>query len=183
MYVLTIVNDWEARFETKVFPDDVNVLEILRDVTTETVDAIRGLCRADTDIDVYEHIEGRLDSMYPEYVHESLDGLDRPLAVDYFTLMTMIHDAPEEIDGALEALELDVDRGFLKILQQDENTFIEKSADFQTMLCNGFISWSISNDIHAKYEVYFMTLRDKDAFAGPRVNIKLEHKDTYDTLD
>lgn len=183
MYVLTIVNDWGARFETKVFPDDINVPDILHDITTEAVDAIRGLCRADTDIDVYEYVEGRLNDMYPEYVHEPLDGLDRPLAVDYFTLMTMIHDAPEEIDGALEALELDVDRGFLKILQQDENTFIEKSADFQTMLCNGFIAWSISNDIHAKYEVYFETLRDKDAFAGPRVNIKLEHKDNYDTLD
>lgn len=180
MYVLTIVNDWEARFETKVFPDDIDVPNILRNITTEAVDAIRGLCRADTDIDVYEHIEGRLDDMYPEYEHEPID---RPLAVDYFTLMTMIHEAPEEIDGALEALELDAGRGRLKILQQDENTFIEKNADFQTMLCNGFIAWSISNDIHATYEVYFETLRDKDAFAGSRVNIKLEYKDTYDTLD
>lgn len=183
MYVLTVENDWGARFETKVFPDDINMVEIIRRVTVEAVDAIRGLCRADTDHEAFEHIDFQLNDMYPEYVHEPFDGVDRPFIMYYFDFMNMIHEAPEEIDGTLEALELDAGRGRLKILQQDENTFVEKSYNFATMLFRGSIFWSVSNDIRATYQVYFETLRDKDAFAGPRVNIKLEHKDTYDTLD
>ena len=180
MYVLTIVNDPEAQYETKVFKDDIDIPQALAEVTGTIMNAIQNICGYPTDELCAKYVDQTLEGRYPEYEHQLTDIPVEELYADYFS---MIRQAPRKILVTITAWVLAETHKLTQVANVDENIFMEWGDDVGSMLFGARIYCELSTEGRVYYEVLFEALPDKDTTRGKRIHVKLEHKDTFDTLD
>lgn len=180
MYVLTIVNDAEAQYETKVFKDDIDIPQTLTKVTVTIMHAIQNICGYPTDELCAKHVDQALEGRYPEYEHQLTDTPVEELYVGYFS---EIRQAPKKVRAAITAWVLAETHKLTSVAKVDENIFMEWGDDVGSMLFRARIYCELSTKGRVYYEVLFDALPDKDTLQGERIHVRLEHKDTYDTLD
>ena len=186
MYVLTILNDWEdkydydAQYEIKVFSDGTDIPKIIAQITKKVMNAIHGACGQQSDELCAKYVDQTLEGRYPEYEHQLTDTCIEDLYADYFS---KIRRAPERIRASLASWVVSEAHGLIPLTMVNEVIYRECYDDVSSMLFRALISWYITNDGIVGYEVLFDKLPDKDATAGERIHVRLEHKDSYDTLD
>ena len=180
MYVLTITNDASTHYDTKVFAEDVNLRQVIDLVTNEFIHGVSYLCRRREKVTVGDFIAQTLESAYPEYEHQLTDAR---ISDQYLEFMDAVQSASDDITGAVEALEMDAERGFLKVLAIDDDTFTNKYIFNNMYLFRYLLGWSVSTDGRVEYEVYFERTATKNDLAGPRVRMKLEYKESYDSVE
>lgn len=179
MYVLTITNDAGMHYDTKVFTDDINLRQVIDLVTNEFTHGISYLCRRHEQMTVGDFIEQTLEGVYPEYEHQLTDAR---ISDQYLEFMDAVQSASDDITSAVEALKMDVEHEAPKTTEVDD-TYAEKYMFNKMMLFKYLLSWSASTDGRVTYEVYFERTLSKNDSSGPRVRMKLEHKDSYDSVE
>lgn len=165
MYVLTISNTVDNVFETNVYDDDTDLVSILKSFTPKTIDAIVRLLLGQS---------SALTKGTYERCESVVAYLDRGTFAQgaLVSFLETIQNAPARIERALVELdeyrESDEFNGGGYEFDGDINA---GAAD----ICRYFVSWSMEDDYHIRYEL---------EFAGPRSNIRvlLERRDQFDTL-
>lgn len=165
MYVLTIANDVDNVFETRVYDDDTDLVSILKSFTPETLDAIVRLLLGQS-------------SALTKGTYERCESVVAYLDHGTFTQGALVsfletaQNVPARVERAL--IELDEYR------KSDE--FNGGGYDFDgdisagaADICRYFVSWTLEDDCYFRYEL---------EFDGPRNNIHvlLEQRDQFDTL-
>lgn len=165
MYVLTIANDVDNVFDTHVYDDDTSVVSIIESFTPKTIDAIVRMLLGQSCV----LTKGTYERCEAIFTHLDQGTLGQGALVSFFET---VQNAPKRVERAL--IELDEYR------ESDE--FDGGGYDFDgdinagaNKICRYFISWSLEDDYHLRYEL---------EFAGPRSNVRvlLEHRDHFDTL-
>lgn len=165
MYVLTIANDVDNVFETRVYDDDTDLVSILKSFTPKTLDAIVRLLLGQS-------------SALTKGTYERCESVVAYLDHGTFTQGALVsfletaQNVPARVERAL--IELDEYR------KSDE--FNGGGYDFDgdisagaADICRYFVSWTLEDDCYFRYEL---------EFDGPRNNIHvlLEQRDQFDTL-
>lgn len=165
MYVLTIANDVDNVFETRVYDDDTDLVSILKSFTPKTLDAIVRLLLGQS-------------SVLTKGTYERCESVVAYLDHGTFTQGALVsfletaQNVPARVERAL--IELDEYR------KSDE--FNGGGYDFDgdvnagaADICRYFVSWTLEDDCYFRYEL---------EFDGPRNNIHvlLEQRDQFDTL-
>lgn len=165
MYVLTIANDVDNVFETRVYDDDTDLVSILKSFTPKTLDAIVRLLLGQS-------------SALTKGTYERCESVVAYLDHGTFTQGALVsfletaQNVPARVERAL--IELDEYR------ESDE--FNGEGYDFAgdvnagaNNICRYFVSWTLEDDCYFRYEL---------EFDGPRNNIHvlLEQRDQFDTL-
>ena len=165
MYVLTIANDVDNVFETRVYDDDTDLVSILKSFTPKTLDAIVRLLLGQS-------------SALTKGTYERCESVVAYLDHGTFTQGALVsfletaQNVPARVERAL--IELDEYR------KRDE--FNGGGYDFDgdisagaADICQYFVSWTLEDDCYFRYEL---------EFDGPRNNIHvlLEQRDQFDTL-
>lgn len=180
MYVLTIVNDTEAQYETKVFTDNIDTTKVIAQVTETIMRAIHNISGHMSDEACAKYIDETLECRYPEYEHQLTDKPVEELCADYFS---SIRQSPKKIRDAIIVWLIAEAHDLTLMTKLDGDIFREYYDNIGSMLFRAHVHWTLSIEGRVYYEVLFDALPDKDAIAGERIHVKLEYKDTYDTLD
>lgn len=165
MYVLTIANDVDNVFETRVYDDDTDLVSILKSFTPKTLDAIVRLLLGQS-------------SVLTKGTYERCESVVAYLDHGTFTQGALVsfletaQNVPARVERAL--IELDEYR------KSDEfnGGGYEFNGDINAGaadICRYFVSWTLEDDCYFRYEL---------EFDGPRNNIHvlLEQRDRFDTL-
>lgn len=165
MYVLTIANDVDNVFETRVYGDDTDLVSILKSFTPKTLDAIVRLLLGQS-------------SVLTKGTYERCESVVAYLDHGTFTQGALVsfletaQNVPARVERAL--IELDEYR------KSDEfnGGGYEFNGDINAGaadICRYFVSWTLEDDCYFRYEL---------EFDGPRNNIHvlLEQRDRFDTL-
>lgn len=165
MYVLTIANDVDNVFETRVYDDDTDLVSILKSFTPKTLDAIVRLLLGQS-------------SALTKGTYERCESVVAYLDHGTFTQGALVsfletaQNVPARVERAL--IELDEYR------KSDEfnGGGYEFNGDINAGaadICRYFVSWTLEDDCYFRYEL---------EFDGPRNNIHvlLEQRDQFDTL-
>lgn len=165
MYVLTIANDVDNVFETRVYDDDTDLVSILKSFTPKTLDAIVRLLLGQS-------------SVLTKGTYERCESVVAYLDHGTFTQGALVsfletaQNVPARVERAL--IELDEYR------KSDEfnGGGYEFNGDINAGaadICRYFVSWTLEDDCYFRYEF---------EFDGPRNNIHvlLERRDQFDTL-
>lgn len=165
MYVLTIANDVDNVFETRVYDDDTDLVSILKSFTPKTLDAIVRLLLGQS-------------SALTKGTYERCESVVAYLDHGTFTQGALVsfletaQNVPARVERAL--IELDEYR------KSDEfnGGGYEFNGDINAGaadICRYFVSWTLEDDCYFRYEL---------EFDGPRNNIHvlLERRDQFDTL-
>lgn len=165
MYVLTIADDVDNVFDTRVYDDDTSLVSIIESFTPKTIDAIVRLLLGQSSVltkGTYERCEAIVT-----YLDQGT--LEQGALVSFFET---VQNAPKRIERALieldEYRESDVFDGGGCAFDGDINAGANK-------ICRYFVSWTLEDDCYFRYEL---------EFDGPRNNIHvlLEQRDQFDTL-
>lgn len=180
MYILTIVNDTEAQYETRVFADNIDTTKVIAQMTETVMSAIHNICGHLSDEACAQYIDQTLEGRYPEYEHQLTDKPVEELCADYFS---SIQQSPKKVRDAITVWLIAEAHDLTLMTKLDGDIFREYYDNVGSMLFRAHIHWTVSIDGRVYYEVLFDALPDKDAIAGERIHVKLEYKNTYDTLD
>lgn len=166
MYVLTISDDIESRWETFVYDDSANIVSIVNsfnnDILKSVVRLFLGQDAALTE-ETYRHC-GDVAERYTG-IYMTSDAIVRAL--------TIAHNAPNEIARAMAEVEE------YRNSDEYEPLDCEFDGDFSVGTDGDLeygAGWNIHDDGGFYYNIEFKTPHDA-------VWVVLEHKDTYDTLD
>lgn len=165
MYVLTIANDVDNVFDTRVYDDDTSLVSIIESFTPKTIDAIVRLLLGQS----CELTRGTYERCEAIFTYLDQGTLEQGALVAFFET---VQNAPKRIERALVELgeyrESDEFDGGGYDFDGDINAGVNK-------ICRYFISWSLEDDYYIRYEL---------VFEGPRSNVRvlLEHRDQFDTL-
>ena len=164
MYVLTIANDVDNVFETRVYDDDTDLVSILKSFTPKTLDAIVRLLLGQSSALTKGTYE-RCESVVAYLDHGTLT---QGALVSF---LETAQNVPARVERAL--IELDEYR------KSDEfnGGGYEFNGDINAGaadICRYFVSWTLEDDCYFRYEL---------EFDGPRNNIHvlLEQRDQFDT--
>ena len=165
MYVLTIANDVDNVFDTRVYDDDTSLVSIIKSFTPKTLDAIVRLLLGQSSVltkGTYERCESVV-------AHLDRGTFEQGALVSFFET---IQKTPACVERVL--VELDEYR------ESDEFNgggyeFAEDIEAGANDICRYFVSWILEDDYCFRYEL---------EFDGPRNNIHvlLEHRGRFDTL-
>lgn len=165
MYVLTIANDVDNVFETRVYDDDTDLVSILKSFTPKTLDASVRLLLGQSSALTKGTYE-RCESVVAYLDHGTLT---QGALVSF---LETAQNVPARVERAL--IELDEYR------KSDEfnGGGYEFNGDINAGaadICRYFVSWTLEDDCYFRYEL---------EFDGPRNNIHvlLEQRDQFDTL-
>ena len=165
MYVLTIANDVDNVFETRVYDDDTDLVSILKSFTPKTLDAIVRLLLGQSSALTKGTYE-RCESVVAYLDHGTLT---QGALVSF---LETAQNVPARVERAL--IELDEYR------KSDEfnGGGYEFNGDINAGaadICRYFVSWTLEDDCYFRYEL---------EFDGPRNNIHvlLEQRDQFDIL-
>lgn len=165
MYVLTIANDVDNVFETRVYDDDTDLVSILKSFTPKILDAIVRLLLGQS-------------SALTKGTYERCESVVAYLDHGTFTQGALVsfletaQNVPARVERAL--IELDEYRksdDFNGGGYEFNGDINAGAAD----ICRYFVSWTLEDDCYFRYEL---------EFDGPRNNIHvlLEQRDQFDTL-
>lgn len=165
MYVLTIANDVDNVFETRVYDDDTDLVSILKSFTPKTLDAIVRLLLGQS-------------SALTKGTYERCESVVAYLDHGTFTQGALVSflETAQNVPARVERVLIELD----EYRKSDEfnGGGYEFNGDINAGaadICRYFVSWTLEDDCYFRYEL---------EFDGPRNNIHvlLEQRDQFDTL-